>query len=62
MRGVITSLKALAIMSLAGFGVSMVHWNAAERSGSLGVGAGVFLLAGAWLLYRSWFSRTYPSK
>jgi len=49
MQAIVAIAKGLAVMTLAGAGVSMVHWNALDRYASVGVGGGVFLLVGAWL-------------
>jgi hypothetical protein len=55
MQGLVTFLKALAVMLLAAFGASIAHWNATQKDGSFGVGLGVFVLVGALILYRRWF-------
>ena len=59
MNPLTTTLKALAIMILAAFGSGALfdgiktEWNPGPS-----VGFGVFLLLGAFFLYRAWFARS----
>jgi hypothetical protein len=53
MRGEVgTFLGALAIMVFAAIGAMLVHKNLHD---SFGFGAGMFVLAGAFMLYRIFF-------
>jgi hypothetical protein len=54
MQGVATSVLALAIALLAGLGVALIHYNFLW-SDSLGIGMGVFVLVGTFMLYRIFF-------
>ena len=45
----VTFLLALAIMIFAALGVSLIHFNSLW-SDSLGIGMGVFVLVGAFML------------
>jgi hypothetical protein len=54
MQGTVTFLLALAIMILAGLGVTLIHYNSLW-SDSLGIGMAVFALVGAFMLYRIFF-------
>ena len=52
--------KALAIMILAAFGSGLFHGGVRSTydfDSGFEVGLGVFLLLGAWFLYRAWFDR-----
>jgi hypothetical protein len=49
-----TFLGALAIMVFAAIGAMLVHKNLHD---SFGFGAGIFVLAGAFMLYRIFFWR-----
>ena len=51
------ALKALAIMTLAGFGAAFFFGGMHSYNGEAGLGVGVFLLLGAWFLYRTWFGK-----
>jgi hypothetical protein len=52
MRGADTFLGALAIMVFAAIGAMLVHSN---LHNSFGFGAGIFVLAGTFMLYRIFF-------
>ena len=52
MRGVDTFLGALAIMAFAAIGAMLVHNN---LHNSFGFGTGIFVLTGAFMLYRIFF-------
>jgi hypothetical protein len=49
-----TFLIALAIAILAGVGIALIHYNFLWTD-SLGIGMGVFVLVGAFMLYRLFF-------
>jgi hypothetical protein len=49
-----TFLVALAIMVLAAVGAALIHYNFLWTD-SLGIGMGVFVLIGAFMLYRIFF-------
>jgi len=54
--------KALAIMTLAGFGIGMIFGGMHTYGGEGEIGFGAFLLLGAGFLYRGWFGRGYSPK
>jgi hypothetical protein len=45
-------------MALVAIGAGIFHDNLNTYDGGLGVGFGLFLILGAWFLYRHWFGRT----
>jgi hypothetical protein len=54
MHWAVTFLVALAIMVLAALGAALIHYNFLWTD-SLGIGMGVFVLVGAFMLYRIFF-------
>ena len=54
MQGVATSVLTLVIALLAAVGVALIHYNLLWTD-SLGIGMGVFVLVGAFMLYRIFF-------
>ena len=54
MQGIATSMLTLAIALLAAVGVALIHYNSLW-SDSLGIGMGVFVLVGTFMLYRIFF-------
>jgi hypothetical protein len=54
MHWALTFLVALAIMVLAAVGAALIHYNFLWTD-SLGIGMGVFVLVGAFMLYRIFF-------
>jgi len=57
MPGLVTGLKVLTVMVLAGLAAVQLHFALVVRSDSFALGIGVFLLVGALLLYQVWFWR-----
>jgi hypothetical protein len=54
MHWALTFLMALAIALFAALGAALIHYNVLW-SDSLGIGMGVFVLVGAFMLYRIFF-------
>jgi hypothetical protein len=54
MHWALTLLMALAIALFAALGAALIHYNFLW-SDSRGVGMGVFVLVGAFMLYRTFF-------
>jgi hypothetical protein len=58
MRTALAVLKALSVMVLAAFGAgNVVAGFRSYYDAGFNVGLGVFLLLGAFFLYRAWFAR-----
>jgi hypothetical protein len=53
----IVVLKAFAVMAVAGFGGAAIGAGIKVSRDGGEVGFGTFLLAGAFFLYRAWFTR-----
>jgi hypothetical protein len=54
MHWAVTFLVALVIMVLAAVGAALIHYNFLWAD-SLGIGMGMFMLVGAFMLYRLFF-------
>ena len=57
MERLIGTLKAFAVMIVAGFGGGAIGAGIKVSRDGSEVGAGTFLLVGAFFLYRMWFGR-----